>query len=131
MRAALLTALLLAACADEIDDRPARWSYISRAILQPNCATGSCHSAASQTAELRFDTADQGYASLLEEELVVPGDPASSELLEVLGWAASARRGGDDDGEDEGEAEMPPGNPLPDADVALIARWIEAGAEED
>ena len=37
-----------AGCGKSTDDRPATWSYVSTAILQPNCATANCHSALAQ-----------------------------------------------------------------------------------
>jgi hypothetical protein len=127
----LVVSLLASAaisCAD-VDDRPAQWSYISRAVIQPNCATASCHSSLSATAELRFDTVELGYASLMDEGLVVPGAPDQSDLIVILrGTGAgekTVRRGGEDD-----EA-MPPEAPLPDADIELIARWIADGARND
>jgi len=117
-------------CAADVDDRPARWSYVSRAVIQPNCATASCHSSLSSTAELRLDTVDLGYASLMDEGLVVPGAPDQSGLIAVLrggegeGTAREGRAGVEDEG-------MPPDAPLPDADIELIARWIADGARND
>ncbi len=50
---------------------------------------------------------------------VVPGDPSASYLLEMITPI-------------EGEAEMPQGKPpLAAAEVALFARWIEQGAQDD
>jgi hypothetical protein len=134
MKMLVLAGLLATAssCAADVDDRPPRWSYISRAIIQPNCATASCHSSLSATAELRFDTADRGYASLMEEGLVVPGAPDQSELIALLRAAGTGeveqglRRGGED-----GDEAMPPDAPLPEPDIDLIAAWIAAGAEND
>src|ERR1700710_1547921 len=47
-----------------VDDRPAEWSYISPAIFQPNCASGSCHGPAVAVSGLDFSTPDRGYLSL-------------------------------------------------------------------
>jgi hypothetical protein len=113
----------LSACSD-VDDRPATWSYISAAIIQPNCATARCHNHSSATLGLQLDTVEGGYLELvgahdadgvpLGRNLVVPGDPDSSKLMWMLRGVEAQR--------------MPPDEPLPDADVALIEKWIRDGA---
>src|SRR3954451_19239522 len=60
----LVFAALFAGCGDEQDDRPPVWNYISPAIMQPNCATVSCHSRASAAAGLDFSSPGRGYESL-------------------------------------------------------------------
>lgn len=105
------------------DDRPPRWSYISPAIIQPSCATASCHSEAAHQAGVRLDTRASGYDSLTSSGypdkrfFVVKGDPQRSELLYLL--------------RAEGIRRMPRDAPLPDADIALVERWIVAGAGND
>ena len=107
----------LAGCADETDDRPAEWSYISVTIIQPNCATSRCHSRFTSTAGLRLDTIEGGYTGLVSGGFVVPGEADRSKLLFML-------RG------DEVWT-MPPDVPLPQADIDLIERWIDSGAAKD
>ncbi len=53
----LLLALVacLAGCGGA-DNRPAKWSYIAPAIIEPNCATVSCHSSVAQRAGVILDT---------------------------------------------------------------------------
>ena len=46
------------------DNRPARWSYIAPAIIEPNCATVSCHSAVAQRAGVILDTTQTAYTTL-------------------------------------------------------------------
>ena len=127
------------------DARPAVWSYISPAILQPNCATVSCHSPAAAVAGLDFSDSDTGYASLTQlhvlvlnetdggsgcgiangvsvcermmRPLVVPYDPNESRLVNML-RARNAPR-------------MPPDRPLIEDDIRLIERWILDGAKKD
>ncbi|MEA2696482.1 MAG: hypothetical protein QOI66_753, partial [Myxococcales bacterium] len=139
-------ALVLApGCGDAVDHRPAAWEYISPAIIQPNCATTSCHSRAAAVAGLDFSTPDHGYTSLTalwvwivdpngtpengcrpygdefvcqrnHRPLVTAFDPAQSRLVHML--------------RAEGTARMPPDRPLPQADIALIEHWILNGARK-
>ena len=125
------------------DDRPAVWDYVSPVIFQPSCATASCHSPATAAAGLDFSDPTRGYTSLTalwvwivdpkgtpeqgcrtidrtivcqrnHRPLVVPFDPSQSRLVNVL-RARSAPR-------------MPPDRALPEADIALVERWILNGA---
>jgi Planctomycete cytochrome C len=107
-------------CFGQNDDRPAAWSFISTAITQPNCATGSCHGPAAAVAGLDFSSADRGFTSLTGlsmRPLVVPFDPTQSRLIQML-------RGRD-------VLQMPPDRALPEADIRLIEGWILAGASND
>jgi hypothetical protein len=142
--AALSVVTTLPGCGGE--DRPATWAYISPVILQPNCATGSCHSPAAAVDGLDFSTPDRGYASLTklwvwyvnparegqpgcghadgkvicEEQfrpLVTPYDPWQSRLVNVLRGRDAPR--------------MPPDRPLDEADIRLIEQWILAGARQN
>jgi hypothetical protein len=119
-------------CGGTEDDRDALWSYISPVIIQPNCATSSCHSQGTAVAGLNLSTAAAGHKSLLElhlpprmmealppkpRQLVVPGNPDESRVMNML-------RG-------DGANRMPPDRPLAEADVRLIERWILGGATKD
>jgi hypothetical protein len=138
-------AMLAAACGGA-DERPASWGYISPAILQPSCATPSCHSQATAVSGLDFSTPERGYSSLTRlwvwvvtpldagvgescgivngtyvceqkvRRLITPYDPAGSCLVNML-RARDAPR-------------MPPDRPLVEADIRLIERWILNGACE-
>jgi hypothetical protein len=119
-RLALLTLPALLAFAPACggaDDRPARWSFISAAVVEPACATVNCHSHVSARAGVDLHARDIGYYTLVNELYVIPGDPAESALLSLLN-AQGTRR-------------MPPDAPLPQADIDLIAAWIAAGATND
>lgn len=120
------------------DNRAPAWSYISPAIMQPNCATSSCHSEAAAIAGLDMSTPEAGYRSLLKLQLrlpmpaddekstvyetnrrafVVPFHPESSRVVNMM-RANQAQR-------------MPPDRPLAEADIALVETWILRGALED
>jgi len=125
------------------DDRPFTWGYISPAILQPTCATPSCHSRAVAVAGLDFSDPDRGYRSLTglsvlvpvstgvadggacetlggttlcsrPRALVIPNHPDESRLVNMLRARGAPR--------------MPPDRPLPEPDIALIESWISDGA---
>jgi|SRR5579872_7029192 len=98
------------------DDRPAQWSFISAAIIEPSCATASCHSSVAQKAGVDLSTREIGYKSLTSRNFVLAGnpDPTMSELMYLL-EAKDAKR-------------MPPDFALPADDIELISKWIAAKA---
>jgi hypothetical protein len=118
-------------CGGEEDDRDPTWSYISPAIIQPNCATSSCHSQGTAVSGLNLSTADAGYRSLLQlhlplrtmmgppkaRQLVTPFNPDESRVVNMM--------------RAEGSWRMPPDRPLAEADIRLIERWILNGAQKD
>jgi hypothetical protein len=120
---------LVSACAGA-EDRPAAWSYIHPGIIEPNCATASCHSYLVSIAGIDLSTADRGYALLTGRvcgapphpgdapgNFVFPYEPERSRLLYLL-------RGSD-------TQVMPPDLPLPRVEIDLIDRWIRDGAPCD
>jgi hypothetical protein len=137
-----VVATLVTGCGGR-DDRPAVWEYISPAIMQPNCATASCHGPAAAVSGLDLSDPDRGYTSLTalwvwivdpagtpengckafdgivacqrnHRPMVTPYDPSQSRLISML-RARNAPR-------------MPPDRVLPEADIALVERWILNGA---
>jgi hypothetical protein len=113
MRLLLATLAGVVACAGDPSERPATWSYLHTAVVAPNCATSSCHSALVETAGIALDDRDASYARLLDLSFVIPGDPTSA-LIPLL--------------EGDERSRMPPDAPLPQADIDLIRIWIDAGA---
>lgn len=118
---------MLGGCGGE-DDRPATWSYIHAAIIEPGCATISCHSNANAQAGLRLHSPEAAYAILVgracgspttDEQApfnyVVPGEPNRSRLMHLL-LGENVRLA------------MPPDRLLPLPDVELIETWILEGA---
>jgi hypothetical protein len=110
-----LASIAAAGCGEEIDPRPASWSYIHPAIVVPNCATIGCHSDTSEQKNLNLESEDEALDDLNEGRLVIPGDPSTSPLILQLQGVG-------------GRLRMPPDAPLPEADVALIQKWIAEGA---
>jgi hypothetical protein len=108
---------LAAGCGGATDDRPDNWSFISATITEPSCATVNCHSEFTQRAGLDMHARDSGYYSLINGFYVIPSDASDSPLMNWLNASGSLR--------------MPPDNPLPPADIALIQKWITSGAKND
>jgi hypothetical protein len=121
-RLAGLAAILLAlagGCGSATDDRPPKWSFISATIIEPSCATVNCHSAITHQGGVDLSARDIGYQTLVKNSggltyYVYPGLPQSSSLLTLLNAVGSTR--------------MPPDNPLSEADIQLIVKWISDGA---
>ena len=143
-----VVAVVLAAsgCISATDSRPATWSFVSAAILEPNCATASCHSRGAASSGLDFSSPERGFISLTglwvwivdpagtadqgcravdgttvcqreHRSLVVPFDPSQSRLTQLMRAGRENR--------------MPPDRPLPEVDIRLIEKWILDGAVDD
>jgi hypothetical protein len=103
-----------AGCGSATDDRPAKWSLISATIVEPSCATVSCHSAISVRGGVDLHAREIGYYTLVNGFYVIPGHPESSALVSLMNAQGSLR--------------MPPDVPLSTDDIDLIENWIAAGA---
>ena len=110
----------------------ATFATIERKIFAVSCALPSCHGAAS-AGGLTLTTG-AAYVNLVGVPAtnavahaagllrVAPGDPDHSFILDKLTGTLASGEG----------AQMPyVGSPLPPADIALIRRWITAGAPAD
>jgi hypothetical protein len=120
VRNALLIVSLLAAvgCGTEEDSRPASLRYIQTAILEPSCATAACHSTLNMRASRVFDDPETIHEQVIGTG-VIPGDSGDSLLINFYLTG------------DDHELRMPLDAPLPEADIALIARWIDDGAGDN
>ena len=116
---AIVALLLCGQTATADDDEPVSFSQQIRPLLSDRCFR--CHGPDRLTreADLRFDDRESVYGDRDGHAVVVPGDVTASEL--------ARRISSDDDVE-----RMPPadsGLSLSDAEIALIRRWIDQGAE--
>jgi hypothetical protein len=86
-----------------------------RPILSDKCY--SCHGPGTQMAGLRFDREEDAKKALRSGRLaIVPGDPASSEMIRRVSLTDAAAR-------------MPQkGEALSARDIAVLRRWVEQGA---
>ena len=138
-RSALLGSALLglavgaSGCGKATDDRPATWTFISTAILEPSCATANCHSALAQRASVDLSTRATGYHSLVDRKFAIARDA-------VLGDGGAPLETDDERVarspvvhlmRAQGNLRMPPDMPLPESDIQLIENWIRAGAAND
>ncbi|HEY6475453.1 MAG TPA: hypothetical protein VI456_02665 [Polyangia bacterium] len=117
---AAVTAVAGTGCGGTKDDRPPQWSFISATIIEPSCATVNCHSAITHQGGVDLSNAQIGYETLVKNSggmtfYVYPKYPQYSQLITLLNATGSLR--------------MPPDNPLPQADIALIEQWISDGAD--
>lgn len=99
-----------------MEKRPADWDFIAPAIIEPSCATASCHSALTARAGVVLEPRDTAYTTLTARQFVIPRDPEESEIITLMRAQGSRR--------------MPPDFPLPEADIQLIESWIAAGAPQ-
>ena len=115
---ALAALAVIASCNATSDTRPETADYVIEAILVPQCGRGGCHTADTQPHGLAFDTIDGAKAALAttqrEGKMVKPFDPDGSYLVQVMVRP---------------DRIMPPDQPVANADIDLIARWIAGGAD--
>jgi hypothetical protein len=116
--AALAAGALLQGCGSESEDRPAQWSYIYPAIIQPSCATASCHSDFTRRAGVNLGDEAEAWRQLVCRHFVQAGNSKQSEVVFLMN-AQGANR-------------MPPDFALPEQDINLISTWIDTnGAADD
>ena len=103
----IVVVALLSGCV-EAEDRPARWSYVYAAVLQPACTTSGCHSKLSALAGVDLSDREGAYNILTGHVCgeIAPGAPRRNNV-------------------------MPPDYPLPAVEIEMVARWIDAGAQCD
>jgi F420-0:gamma-glutamyl ligase-like protein len=119
-------------CGIEIDNRPAQWSYIYPAIIEPSCATASCHSDFTRRAGVNLGDTDEAYYQMVARHFVatcaVPAGGAADPTC-------LARIAGDSEVvhlmRADGASRMPPDFALPEADIQLIEAWISNNAPPD
>lgn len=114
----LFACTAFAACCTPVlaqDDPVAFFEKNVRPVFARQCL--GCHSAASQPVMggLRLDDRDAAIKGGSRGAAIVAGKPGESLLVKVLRHEAGALK-------------MPPGPKMKDADVAMIAKWIEMGA---
>lgn len=120
---AIALAILCSACADERES----WSYVYTSIVDKHCTTSACHSSLSTAGNLDLHDRETAYAALAgrdcDDTTTAVGGyvdtmmPTESLLSSVLRL--------------EGPRGMPPNNRLSDTEIALIERWMQAGARCD
>lgn len=103
---------------------PATLTEIQADIFGKSCAFSSCHGDGGNAGSLKLNDGES-YGELVNqpatvtgEILVIPGDPDGSYLVKKLENADPSQV-------------MPPGSPLPDANIARVRSWIADGAQDN
>jgi len=112
----LLLAVAVAPAAGAVDPHRAAMAYFEnqvRPILFQRCY--ECHGEAKQKGGLRADHISHLKAGGKNGPAVVPGEPGQSALIEAV------RYGNPD-------LQMPPEARLPDAEIAILEKWVRIGA---
>jgi hypothetical protein len=140
--AALSSGALLLGCGGDTDDRPTAWSYIYPAIIEPSCATASCHSNFTRRAGVNFGLVDEAYYQMVCRHFVTTCPTATMPLPAVCNQPGAtsdatcpARAAADSQiihqMRAEGAPRMPPDFALPEVDIQLVERWIALGAQNN
>lgn len=132
----LFATALACGCLPQDELPEARWDYLHAAIMQPSCATASCHSALTAIGGVDLSGAEGSYVILTgricgepllpqqpPRNFVTPGSSEYSELIYQL-------RGADAEGRPYHNV-MPRDGRLPEVEIELVARWIDEGARCD
>jgi hypothetical protein len=109
----LPVAFLLVACANAQSSADFFEKNI-RPLFAAKCSV--CHTGANAAGGLKFDSRESLLKGGTRGPAMVPGKPGESLLLRAVRHA-------------EGTLRMPPGVKLPESETALVARWIEMGAQ--
>lgn len=126
---AIAIAATMGACGpDEEEQLPATRANVQAEVFNKSCNNfQGCHRGASPAGQL--DLSDPTTAADLMRPsvgnparmLIVPGDVAASHLIDKLRNRNIPM----------GETLMPPGQPLEEARLSLVERWVAAGAPND
>ena len=81
-----------------------------RPLLARRCV--SCHGEKKQQGELRLDIRAGLFG---DADIVTPGKPEESRLIQVIQYSAD-------------DVQMPPKGKLPEAEIAVLTRWVKSGA---
>lgn len=103
--------------AEEDATRPEYYTARVKPIFDANCAR--CHAGLNRRGGLNMETREGMLKGGHDGTVLVPGDPAKSLLVKLIRHEGPA----------DDPMDMPPKRPkLSDADIAIVARWVQAGA---
>lgn len=103
--------------ADEDASKPEYFTTRVKPIFDANC--GRCHEGSNRRGGLNMDTRAGMLKGGHDGTVLVPGDPAQSLLVRLIRHEGPA----------DDPMPMPPKRPkLSDADIAVVEKWVKAGA---
>lgn len=108
-------AIALAACGTTPDERPPTLEVITLEVLAPTCGQVQCHSTTTREQGYALETVEAARYSLTHGLLDVQPN-GKLELFDVIE-------------SDDAERRMPADSPLNDADIVLLHKWFDNGAE--
>ncbi len=113
-----LTSLQLGSVgAQEDAAKPEYYSTKVKPIFEANCAR--CHGGLNHRGGLSMDTRESMLKGGHDGAVLVPGDPAKSLLVRLIRHEGPA----------DDPMSMPPKKPkLSDEDIAIVEKWVKAGA---
>jgi hypothetical protein len=83
-------------------------------ILQSSCAQPGCHDAITMEGEIKLTD----YASVMNSDIVTPGDPGESDMYEKI-----------IENDPEDRMPPPPAAPMSQENIDLVYKWIAQGAQ--
>jgi hypothetical protein len=116
----LVLLALASACGTSTDDRPPTLAFVTETILKPTCAQAECHSTFAQQKGYDFETVATARASFQNDPVLVDVDDIGTTTPPTLILNLTIEQG-------PGALRMPFDAPIPNADVDLIQKWMEAG----
>ena len=103
--------------AQEDASKPEYFTTRVKPIIDANC--GRCHEGTNHRGGLSLDTRESMMKGGHDGTVLVPGDPAKSLLVRLIRHEGPAND----------PMPMPPkGDKLSDADIAVVEKWVKAGA---
>ncbi len=114
---ALMSINLGKVLADEDPSKPEYFTNRVKPIIDANC--GRCHEGMNHRGGLSLESRASMLKGGMDGTVLVPGDPAKSLLVRLIRHEGPA----------DDPMPMPPKRPkLSDADIAVVERWVKAGA---
>jgi cytochrome c len=98
--------------------KPAYYTEKVKPIFEANCAR--CHLGANHRGGLNLDTRASMLKGGHDKGVLIPGDPDNSLIVKLIKHEGPA--------DDPMPMPPPPKDKLSDADIAIVAKWVKAGA---
>jgi len=95
--------------------------YVAEAILAPTCGEAQCHAAFSANRGDIFDSVDASRRSIHRNGLAVISDKTAPDQAALILWVTVGFQA------QLGIGRMPYDAPMPNADIALLKKWIGLG----